>query len=77
MAPSPTADATRLTESARTSPATKTPGMLASRWPRIAVQRPAARPLPVDDQVGAGEQEAAVVADQRRPPASRCAVGRR
>ena len=31
MAPSPTADATRLTELARTSPATKTPGTLDSR----------------------------------------------
>lgn len=31
MAPSPTADATRFTESARTSPATNTPGMLDSR----------------------------------------------
>ena len=29
-APSPTAEATRLTEAARTSPATKTPGTLAS-----------------------------------------------
>ena len=32
MAPSPTALATRLTDSARTSPATNTPGMLVSRW---------------------------------------------
>jgi hypothetical protein len=32
IAPSPTADATRLTEADRTSPATKTPGTLASRW---------------------------------------------
>src|SRR5277367_6498775 len=30
--PSPTAAATRLAESARTSPATKTPGTLVSRW---------------------------------------------
>ena len=33
--------------------------------PRVAVQRPAARPLPVDEQVGAGEQEAALVALER------------
>ena len=32
IAPSPTAEATRLTESARTSPATNTPGTLDSRW---------------------------------------------
>lgn len=32
MAPSPTAEATRLTDSARTSPAAKTPGKLVSRW---------------------------------------------
>ena len=32
MAPSPTADATRLADSARTSPAAKTPGTLVSRW---------------------------------------------
>ena len=32
IAPSPTADATRLTDSARTSPATNTPGTLDSRW---------------------------------------------
>ena len=32
MAPSPTAEATRLTDSARTSPATKTPGTEHSRW---------------------------------------------
>lgn len=32
MAPSPTADATRLTDAARTSPAAKTPGTLVSRW---------------------------------------------
>ena len=31
MAPSPTADATRFTELARTSPAAKIPGALASR----------------------------------------------
>src|SRR6266540_792394 len=32
IAPSPTADATRLADSARTSPATNTPGTLVSRW---------------------------------------------
>ena len=32
MAPSPTADATRLAESERTSPAANTPGTLVSRW---------------------------------------------
>ena len=32
MAPSPTAEATRLADSARASPATNTPGTLVSRW---------------------------------------------
>src|SRR6202044_2509332 len=32
IAPSPTAEATRLADSARTSPATNTPGALVSRW---------------------------------------------
>ena len=32
IAPSPTAEATRLADSARTSPATKMPGTLVSRW---------------------------------------------
>ena len=32
MAPSPTAEATRLADSARASPATNTPGILLSRW---------------------------------------------
>src|SRR4029077_7859326 len=32
IAPSPTAEATRLADSARTSPAAKTPGTLVSRW---------------------------------------------
>ena len=32
IAPSPTAEATRLTDSDRTSPATNTPGTLDSRW---------------------------------------------
>lgn len=32
MAPSPTAEATRFTDSARASPATNTPGIDVSRW---------------------------------------------
>ncbi len=32
MAPSPTAEATRLADSALASPATNTPGTLVSRW---------------------------------------------
>lgn len=32
MAPSPTAEATRFIDSARTSPAANTPGTLLSRW---------------------------------------------
>ena len=55
--PSPTADATRLTEPWRTSPAANTPGMLVSRRNGRAVERPDRRRR----QVGAGEDEALLV----------------
>ena len=62
IAPSPTAEATRFTESARTSPATKTPGMLASSGHGSRSSGQPRGRSPVDDQVGTGEHETALVA---------------
>src|SRR6201996_209600 len=48
-APSPTAEATRLADSARASPATNTPGMLVSRWYGIrSSSQPRGRSPPTD-----------------------------
>src|SRR6266496_2368668 len=63
MAPSPTAEATRLTESARTSPATNTPGTLAvdqqvrageHEAPLVALEHPGE---PVGARTAADEHE--------------------
>ena len=62
IAPSPTADATRLAESERASPATNTPGTLVSRWNGGAVRRPF---LAAVGQIGSGEHETVTVAGER------------
>ena len=60
MAPSPTAEATRLIDPWRTSPATKRPGWLDSR--NSGGRSSGHRGLPLRQQVRAGDQEAVVVA---------------
>ncbi len=62
IAPSPTAEATRFIESSRTSPAANTPGTLVSR--AYGVRPAGQRDGTVgESQVGAGDDEALVVAD--------------
>ena len=74
IAPSPTADATRLADSARTSPAAKTPGTLVSRWNGWRSRFHPGGSCAVHGQVRAGEDEAARVADHACRRASRCAA---
>ena len=62
MAPSPTADATRLIEPWRTSPAKKIPGELDSRNMRFAIELPPRAATTVGQDVGSGQEEAGVVA---------------
>ncbi len=60
--PSPTAEATRLMEPWRTSPATKIPGTLVSSKKGSRCKRPIARAAPVGDEIGAGQNESMLVA---------------
>src|SRR3954468_20594746 len=71
MAPSPTAPATRLTDSARTSPATNTPGTEHSRWygARDSGQSAGGGP-PAASSPRAGRREARP-APRRAPPGAR------
>ena len=60
--PSPTPEATRLTEPWRTSPATKMPGTLVSSRKGSRSEVPPLGALAVAHQVGAGQDEAVLVA---------------
>ena len=69
MDPSPTADATRFTDRARTSPAAKMPGMLVSSQYGSRAQVPPARLFAVALQFGPGGNETGLIAlDQVTQP---------
>ena len=64
-APSPTAEATRLTDCGADVAGHEHPGDAGLQQVRVAVQVPARRALAAADQVGPGDHEAAAVADER------------